>query len=85
MQLNKVLRQEYREYYFYNRPTWDIEKQMTEGFEEEEGEEGEVREEEGEAADYVTPPIELHVIEACRDPLSSIRQSQQRRIPESSH
>ena len=58
-QRNKALRQEYRKYYFYNRPTWDIEKQMTDGFEEDE-------EEDGEASDYTQPPIELHIPERAR-------------------
>lgn len=59
-QRNKALRQEYRKYYFYNRPTWDIEKQMMNSFEEEEEAERE------EAADYIQPPIELHIPERAR-------------------
>lgn len=32
---DKALRRQYREYYFYNRPTWEIEQQLAEGADEE--------------------------------------------------
>ena len=56
-QRNKALRQEYRKYYFYNRPTWDIEKQLTGHMEEEEGDKD---------SDHIQPPTELHIPERAR-------------------
>lgn len=44
---DKMIRIEYRKFYFHNRPTWDIERQAVSGEEE----------------DYVTPVIELQIPE----------------------
>lgn len=47
MQRKKAIRQEYQNDYFYNRPTWEIERQAN----------GEEEEEE-----YVEPAINLHIL-----------------------
>ncbi|KAF9784253.1 hypothetical protein IL306_007721 [Fusarium sp. DS 682] len=57
-QRRKALRQEYRKYYFYNRPTWDIERQASQESDEEDGDEGE--------DNYLQPAIELHIPERAR-------------------
>jgi hypothetical protein len=49
-QRNKSLRQEYRKYYFHNRPTWDIERQLAEDAAEEFEED-------------IQPPIQLSIPE----------------------
>ncbi|KAI6777633.1 uncharacterized protein J7T54_002767 [Emericellopsis cladophorae] len=59
-QRNKALRQEHKKYYFYNRPTWDIEKQTMNAFEDDE------EEEDGGAANHIQPPIELRIPERAR-------------------
>ena len=51
---DKALRQQYREYYFYNRPTWEIEQQLAEDGNEE-------------CEDLPTDPaIDLHIPERAR-------------------
>jgi hypothetical protein len=57
-QRNKSLRQEYRKYYFHNRPTWDIERQLAEGAAEE-------------LEEDIQPPIQLSIPE--RTQLAEIR------------
>jgi hypothetical protein len=52
-QRNKALRQEYRKYYFHNRPTWDIERQLAEGPAEEPEED-------------IQPPIQLYIPERAQ-------------------
>jgi hypothetical protein len=52
-QRSKALRQEYRKYYFHNRPTWDIERQLAEGAAEE-------------LEDDIQPPIRLCIPERAR-------------------
>jgi uncharacterized protein DUF3435 len=47
---DKAIQEQYREYYFYNRPTWDIEKQAR----------GEAEEQ------YVAPGIDLHIPERAQ-------------------
>jgi hypothetical protein len=49
-QREKAIRQEYHDYYFHNRPTWDI-KQQARGEEEEE---------------YIEPAIELNILERAQ-------------------
>ncbi|KAI6080814.1 FluG domain-containing protein [Hypoxylon rubiginosum] len=49
-QWEKDVQRQFREYYFYNRPTWDIEKQAA----------GDVDEE------YINPTISLHITERSR-------------------
>ena len=56
-QRNKALRQEYRKYYFHNRPTWDIERQLAEGTTEDAAEE---------LGDDIQPPIRLYMPERAR-------------------
>ncbi|KAK1973409.1 FluG domain-containing protein [Colletotrichum cereale] len=50
-QRDKKVVKEYREYYFYNRPTWDIERQAAHGEQEEE---------------YAEPVIDLQIAERAR-------------------
>ncbi|RYO96122.1 hypothetical protein DL764_007526 [Monosporascus ibericus] len=52
-QRNKALRQEYRKYYFHNRPTWDIERQLAEGAAEE-------------LEEDIQPPIQLCIPERAQ-------------------
>lgn len=52
-QRNKALRQEYRKYYFHNRPTWDIERQLAEGSAEEPEED-------------IQPPTQLYIPERAQ-------------------
>ncbi|KAI1086032.1 FluG domain-containing protein, partial [Rostrohypoxylon terebratum] len=58
----KTIREEYRKYYFHNRPTWDIEKQAN----------GQLAEQE----EYVDPVVDLQIPE--RDQLARILCSQPR-------
>jgi hypothetical protein len=53
-QREKDLRQHYREYYFYHRPTWEIERQLAEDGQDEEADE------------YTAPVIDLHIPERAR-------------------
>ena len=57
-QRGKALRGEYRKYYFYNRPAWDIERQASQENDEEDGDEDE--------DDYLQPAIELRIPERAR-------------------
>ncbi|KJZ71090.1 hypothetical protein HIM_09509 [Hirsutella minnesotensis 3608] len=50
----KALRQQYREYYFYHRPTWDIERQLAGG-----------SQDDGQDT-YAAPDIKLHIPERAR-------------------
>ncbi|KEY73695.1 hypothetical protein S7711_09571 [Stachybotrys chartarum IBT 7711] len=57
-QRKKAVQRLYRKYYFYHRPTWDIEKQIARALEDDEESEEDDK--------YEPPPINLHIPERAR-------------------